>query len=97
MSVQFGRHQFRGVPALLPFYGKPCRWPDLGPVNDRSFAPGTKAPQRLAPIPWGRPDRALGRLVCRHMVDANPPTVIPFNPVTGKRLQALLRTLHIAH
>lgn len=38
----------------------------------------------LSPIPWGRKDAALSRVVLRHMVDANPPVVIPWRPGLDK-------------
>lgn len=47
---------------------------------------------QLRPIPWGKRDPDLGRLVCRHMVDANPPIVIPYDPFESPRLRR--RLLH---
>lgn len=40
-------------------------------------------------IPWGKRDRATGFAVLSHMVDANPPTVIPWSIHTKKLKRAL--------
>lgn len=40
-------------------------------------------------IPWGKRDRATGFAVLQHMVDANPPTVIPWSIHTKKLKRAL--------
>jgi hypothetical protein len=54
-------------------------------------------PVQLKPVPFGKPDRSLARVVCRHMAEVNAPTVIPFNPLTESKLHSLLRSLRIVH
>lgn len=54
-------------------------------------------PVQLTPIPWGKPDRDLGRLVCRHVVDVTPPIVIPCNPFTEAKTLRTLRSHAIFH
>lgn len=41
---------------------------------------------QLTPIPWGKRDRALGKMVCQHMVDIGPVILIPFHPLKHSRL-----------
>lgn len=53
--------------------------------------PVPRYPVQLTPVPFGRPDRALGHALCQHIVDATPAIVIPFNPVTHRRVRAVLR------
>jgi hypothetical protein len=52
------------------------------------------APQRLvlAPIAWGTRDRKLAKVVCAHVIDATPPMVVPFQPLTHRRTRAFLRS-----
>lgn len=52
---------------------------------------------QLKPIPWGKRDPDLARVVLRHMTEANPPIVISWNPVTHPRLIAWLRSSGIYH
>lgn len=54
-------------------------------------------PVRLSPIAWGTPDRDLARGICRHIVEATPPTVIAFNPRTDARMRRDLRSHGIPH
>jgi len=54
-----------------------------------------RKPVALVRIPWGKPDPALARAVCQHIVEATPPTVIPANPITGAKLRRVLRAYHI--
>lgn len=49
----------------------------------------------LQPIPWGQPDRLLGRAVCWNVLDATPPTVIPFDPRKHARMKRCLA--HFLH
>lgn len=39
-----------------------------------------RKPVALSPIPWGKPDPALARAVCQHLVDVMPPTVVAWRP-----------------
>lgn len=52
---------------------------------------------QLSPIPWGKRDPELGRALCRHIVDATPPIVIPVNFLTDFRVRSWLRTHGIHH
>lgn len=68
--------------------------PDRAPSSVESVR---KVPVTLTPIPWGKPDRKLGRAVCRHIAEFTPPTVIPYNPLTEQRVRRVLRSMHIVH
>jgi hypothetical protein len=57
----------------------------------------TRQPVQLQPIPWGQPDPDLARAVCWHIRDAMPDTVIPFNPVTHRKLRTYLREHGFTH
>lgn len=37
-----------------------------------------RQPAKLTPIPWGKRDRELAKGICRHIVEATPPTTVPF-------------------
>ena len=68
------------------------------PMHNPSFPPGEYPGRvRLSPIAWGQRDEKLGRVVCRHLVDANPPIAIPFNPLKDRTIRRELRRLHITH
>jgi hypothetical protein len=56
-----------------------------------------REPMRLEPIPWGKPDPALARGVCRHIRDAMPETVIAWNPITHRKLRTYLREHGFTH
>lgn len=47
-------------------------------------------PVALSPIPWGKPDHALGRAVCQHFADAMPPTLIRWRPSRERHVVRLL-------
>lgn len=53
-----------------------------------------KVPVVLTPIPWGKPDRALGFAVIQHMTEVTPGTVIPWT-IAAPKLRATLRTLKV--
>ncbi len=54
-------------------------------------------PVQLSPIPWGKPDPALGRALCRHIAEFTPPVLIPCNPFTESKTRRALRSLHVFH
>lgn len=55
-----------------------------------AFNRDTPAPRStLRPIEWGTRDPALARVVLRHMVDANPPIVIPWSPLMRRPIRFL--------
>lgn len=60
-------------------------------------APVVGTPVQLTPIPWGKPDRKLARVVLQHIADFTPPTVIPYNPFAEQRVRRVLRSMHIVH
>ena len=68
--------------------------PHVPPVRN---PPPPRPGVQLTPIPWGKPDRALARAVCQHLVDANPRIAVDFNPFHHRRLIAFLRSHGIAH
>lgn len=49
-----------------------------------------RQPVALTRIPWGKRDAALGRALCQHIVDATPPTCIPFFPGFAPKLRLFL-------
>ena len=64
---------------------------------ERNPIPEAAPRLQLQPVRWGVRDEALARVVCRHLVEANPPTLIPFNPLTESRMRRTLRSLGIHH
>lgn len=66
------------------------------PEPASTHTPG-RGPMKLQPIAWGKRDPALGKLVCAHLRDANPPTEIPFNPLVDGRIRNDLRKLRVTH
>lgn len=51
---------------------------------------------RLSPIQWGKRDPALACGVCHHILEATPPRVIAFNPLTDASVRRELRMLGAA-
>jgi hypothetical protein len=67
---------------------------------ERSPAPVeriAREPVRLQPIPWGKPDPALARSLCWQIRELMPDTVIPFNPITHRKLRTYLREHGFIH
>ena len=58
--------------------------------KEQLFVAASEAALRLQPIPWGKPDAKLGRVLCEHMVSANPPTVITWG-THQSRVRKLMR------
>jgi hypothetical protein len=56
-----------------------------------------QVPVTLSPIPWGKPDPLLGRMLCRHIADVTPSVQIPCNPFTESKTRRSLRSLHVFH
>jgi hypothetical protein len=52
---------------------------------------------QLQPIPWGKPDPKLARIVLRNIVDTTPPTIVPFNPRIEARIRSDLRKARVDH
>ena len=48
-----------------------------------------EGPVRLAPIPWGKPDKDTGFALCAHMRHANPPIVILWSVHHAKVLRCM--------
>lgn len=67
------------------------------PIRNPIASPEKSKGVQLKPIPWGKRDPDLGRLVCRHIEDANPPIFIRYNPITHSRLSRLLRSCGVHH
>lgn len=63
------------VPSLATATTAMRRW--VAALNRDTSAPRST----LRPIEWGARDPALARVVLRHMIDANPPIVIPWSPL----------------
>ena len=71
----------------------------------RLLRPPVKAPVfdiphralQLTPIPWGKPDPVLGRMVCQNVADTTPALVVPFNPITHTKARTRLRSYGIHH
>lgn len=73
-----------------------------GSVDPTAIPPGLPdkivgTPVQLTPIPWGKRDPKLARVVLQHIADFTPPTVIPYNPFTEQRTRRVLRSMHIVH
>ena len=75
--------------AVRPVEPEPAR----PPVETTSERKGVQ----LQPIPWGEPDEHLGRILLRHIVEATPPTIVPFNPRIEHRLRSDLRKARASH
>lgn len=54
-------------------------------------------PLALAPVAWGKPDAALGKMACQSIVNATPPIVLHFNPLTHNRIRGWLKAREIHH
>lgn len=68
------------------------------PERNPSYPPGEyPGPVRLTPIAWGQPNPLMGQVICRHLVDANPPITLPFNPLKDRTIRKELRRLRIHH
>lgn len=50
----------------------------------------------LRPIAWGTRDKSLAEGICRHILQATPPTVIPFDPGTDRALRSALQSRGIS-
>lgn len=72
---------------------------NLPPLRNREADVERVQPKRLVltPVPWGKRDTETAKVVCQHIVEANPATVIPFHPMKDATLRKILRSYRIHH